>query len=74
MTAAACQSGEVLAQKLEALGVIPTELTRQLHVPANRINQIVNGKHAVTGETPDEASAREGCLMLGKSAAEVAGA
>jgi addiction module HigA family antidote len=51
MTAAACHPGEVLAQKLEALGVTPTELARQLHVPANRMTQIVNGKRAVTGDS-----------------------
>lgn len=43
--------GEVLAHKLEALGVTPTELARQLHVPANRITQIVNGKRAITGDS-----------------------
>lgn len=51
MTAAVHHPGEVLAQKLEALGVTPTELARQLHVPANRITQIVNGKRAVTGDS-----------------------
>ncbi len=51
MTATACHPGAVLAQKLEALGVTPTELARQLHVPANRITQIVNGKRAVTGDS-----------------------
>lgn len=43
--------GEVLAQKLEALGVTPTELARQLQVPANRVTQIVNGKRAITGDS-----------------------
>lgn len=43
--------GEVLAQRLEALGVTPTELARQLHVPANRITQIVNGKRGITGDS-----------------------
>ena len=51
MTAVACHPGEVLAQKLEGLGVTPTELARQLHVPANRITQIVNGKRAITGDS-----------------------
>lgn len=51
MTATACHPGEILAQKLEALDVTPTELARQLHVPANRITQIVNGKRAVTGDS-----------------------
>lgn len=51
MTAAAHHPGEVLAHKLEALGVTPTELARQLHVPANRITQIVNGKRGITGDS-----------------------
>lgn len=51
MTTAVRHPGEILAQKLEALGVTPTELARQLHVPANRITQIVNGKRAVTGDS-----------------------
>lgn len=51
MTATAHHPGEVLANKLEALGVTPTELARQLHVPANRITQIVNGKRGITGDS-----------------------
>lgn len=51
MTATAHHPGEVLALKLEALGVTPTELARQLHVPANRITQIVNGKRGITGDS-----------------------
>ena len=42
--------GEVLAEELEELGVSPTELSRQIRVPANRISQIINGKRAVTGD------------------------
>lgn len=51
MTATAQHPGEFLAHKLEAVGVTPTELARQLHVPANRITQIVNGKRAITGDS-----------------------
>ncbi len=43
--------GEVLADELEELGVSPTELSRQIRVPANRISQIVNGRRAITGDT-----------------------
>ena len=43
--------GEVLAEELEQLGVSPTELSRQIRVPANRISQIINGKRAITGDT-----------------------
>jgi addiction module HigA family antidote len=43
--------GEVLAEELEQLGVSPTELSRQIRVPANRVSQIINGKRAITGDT-----------------------
>lgn len=43
--------GEILTEELEELGVSPTELSRQIRVPANRISQIVNGKRAITGDT-----------------------
>jgi len=43
--------GEILAEELEELGVSPTELSRQIRVPANRISQIINGKRSITGDT-----------------------
>jgi addiction module HigA family antidote len=43
--------GEILADELQELGVSPTELSRQIRVPANRISQIINGKRAITGDT-----------------------
>lgn len=43
--------GEVLSEELEQLGISPTELSRQIRVPANRISQIINGKRAITGDT-----------------------
>jgi antitoxin HigA-1 len=51
MTRPAIHPGEILADELEALGVSPTELARQINVPANRISQIINAKRAVTGDT-----------------------
>lgn len=51
MTRPAIHPGEVLADELEALGVSPTELARQLAVPPNRVSQIINGKRAITGDT-----------------------
>lgn len=45
------QVGEVLARRLEAVGVSATELARQLGVPANRITQIINGKRGITGDS-----------------------
>lgn len=43
--------GEILADELSEIGITPTELARQLEVPANRITQIVRGKRAITGDT-----------------------
>lgn len=43
--------GEILADELGGLGVSPTELSRQIRVPANRISQIINGKRSITGDT-----------------------
>lgn len=51
MTTTVYHPGEILAKHLQALGVTATELARQLHVPANRITQIVNGKRAITGDS-----------------------
>src|SRR5690349_5560883 len=51
MTRPSIHPGEILADELEELGVSPTELVRQIAVPANRISQIIYGKRAVTGET-----------------------
>lgn len=43
--------GEILAEELGELGVTPTELARQLKVPANRITSIVNGTRSVSADT-----------------------
>lgn len=43
--------GAILADELAELGLTPTELARQIHVPANRLSQIVNGKRAISGDT-----------------------
>lgn len=43
--------GEILADELKELGVTPTELSRQIDVPANRISQIIQGKRSITGDT-----------------------
>jgi addiction module HigA family antidote len=47
----AIHPGEILADELEEITVTPTELARQLRVPANRITQIVQGKRSITGDT-----------------------
>ncbi len=43
--------GEVLAEELVELDKSPTELARELHVPANRISQLIAGKRAMTADT-----------------------
>lgn len=43
--------GEILADELEEIGITPTELSRQLGVPSNRISQIIAGKRAITSDT-----------------------
>lgn len=47
----AAHPGEILKDELEALGISPTELARQIDVPANRMSQIINGKRSVSGDT-----------------------
>ena len=51
MARPAIHPGEILADELAELGVTPTELSRQIAVPPNRITQIVQGKRAITGDT-----------------------
>lgn len=43
--------GEVLAGELQEIGVTPTELARQINVPANRVTQIIHGRRGITGDT-----------------------
>ena len=51
MSRPAIHPGEILADELSELQVSPTELSRQIAVPANRITQIIQGKRAITGDT-----------------------
>jgi antitoxin HigA-1 len=43
--------GEVLADELEALELSAAELARRIHVPTNRVTQIINGARSVTADT-----------------------
>jgi addiction module HigA family antidote len=43
--------GEILADELKELGMSAAELSRILHVPTNRITQILKGQRAVTADT-----------------------
>ena len=47
----AIHPGETLREDLEALGMSAAELARQIHVPVNRITEILNGRRAITGDT-----------------------
>ncbi len=47
----AIHPGEILMEELTELGVTPTELSRQIKVPPNRVTQIVHGRRSVTGDT-----------------------
>ena len=43
--------GEFLADELDELGMSAAELARIIHVPANRVSQIIAGKRNVTADT-----------------------
>ena len=51
MTRPAIHPGEILGQELAELGVSPTELSRQIAVPPNRVTQIIKGQRSITGDT-----------------------
>lgn len=51
MSRPAIHPGKVLAEELASIGVTPTELSRQIAVPPNRISQIIRGKRAISGDT-----------------------
>lgn len=43
--------GEYLAEEIEARGITQKELAKRMGRPLNAINEIVNGKKAITAET-----------------------
>lgn len=47
----AIHPGEILREELDALGLSANQFAMKLHVPANRITSILNGKRAITAET-----------------------
>lgn len=51
MAQIAIHPGEHLAEELKELGLSPTELARQLDVPANRVTQILKGSRSITADT-----------------------
>ena len=51
MAIQAIHPGEHLAAELKELGMSAAELARRLHVPTNRVTEILNGRRAVTADT-----------------------
>jgi antitoxin HigA-1 len=51
MGVTAIHPGEHLAEELKALDMSAAELARKIHVPTNRVTQILNGTRAITGDT-----------------------
>ena len=51
MARPAIHPGEISADELDALSVTPTELARQIAVPANQVTQIIHGRRSITGDT-----------------------
>jgi antitoxin HigA-1 len=47
----AIHPGEILADELEELKLSASELARMLHVPTNRITQILNRQRGITADT-----------------------
>ncbi|MGA9069881.1 MAG: HigA family addiction module antitoxin [Terracidiphilus sp.] len=43
--------GKFLADELDALGMGVPEVAAELHVPANRIYQLLNGQRSLTADT-----------------------
>lgn len=51
MSILAIHPGEHLAEELKTLDMSAAALARQLHVPTNRITEILNGQRSITGDT-----------------------
>lgn len=51
MELTAIHPGEHLAEELKELHMSAAELARQIHVPTNRVTQILNGTRTITGDT-----------------------
>ncbi len=43
--------GETLREDLAALGMSEAELARRIEMPVNRVTQVLNGRHSITGDT-----------------------
>jgi addiction module HigA family antidote len=43
--------GVILADELEELEMSPAQLARELHVPSNRLYQLIAGRRSMTADT-----------------------
>jgi addiction module HigA family antidote len=43
--------GEILRDELDEIGINAKKLAEALHVPPNRVSQIINGRRAITADT-----------------------
>jgi len=51
MTPSSMHPGKFLQEKLNKMNMNATQLAKAVHVPANRITQIIAGKRAITADT-----------------------
>jgi addiction module HigA family antidote len=51
MTRILIHPGEHLADELDALGMSANQLAKKIHVPTNRLTQIIRGRRGITGDT-----------------------
>ncbi len=51
MTRSPIHPGEILADEISELGITASDLARFLHVPKNRITEIINGNRGITADT-----------------------
>ncbi|TIO04141.1 MAG: addiction module antidote protein, HigA family [Mesorhizobium sp.] len=51
MSRPAVHPGEILADELKQIGISPTELSRLINVPPNRVTQIIHGRRDITADT-----------------------
>lgn len=51
MARPAIHLGEILGEELQELNMRASEMAKALHVPTNRITQIIAGRRSVTADT-----------------------
>lgn len=51
MTLPPVHPGEILKDELDAIGISALQLSRALHVPNNRLYQILRGERGITADT-----------------------